>query len=170
MWKVTLFYFGFTLLRKVISLELKLAPYFKLVRLKIKPIAILVTCVFSRVGQITWFLLHLLIMLLNLILLWVWFYNTQLKCPLNENPVHWAYLPNSTSVKSLNCSSSSFWFNTILFSSQKILFIKWLPVFPLIADTSSSACGKTSAFPMLLSQIRNNTYRLSSHLRWGLKS
>ena len=133
-----------------------------------KPMAILAPCVFSHFGRITWFLLHLLIMLFNLFLVWFWFYNTQLKYPLNKNPVHWAYLANSTSVKSLNCSSSRFWFDTILFSSQKILFIKWLSVFPLKADTPSSACSKTSAFPQLLSQIRNSTCRFSFHLRWCL--
>ena len=35
-WKVTLLCFGFALLRNAIGVELKLAPYFKSVRLKIK--------------------------------------------------------------------------------------------------------------------------------------
>ena len=35
-WKVTLLNFGFALLRNAIGVELKLAPYFKSVRLKIK--------------------------------------------------------------------------------------------------------------------------------------
>ena len=109
-WKVTLLCFGFALLRNAIGVELKLAPYFKSVRLKIKSNRDLVTFVFSRFGKITRSLLLLLIILLTFILLWFWFYNTQLKCFLRENPVDWAYLKKDIYVKLLNCSSSRFWF------------------------------------------------------------
>ena len=68
-WKVTLFCFGFALLRNAIGVELKLAPYFKSVRLKIKSNRDLVTFVFSRFGKITHSLLLLLIILLTFILL-----------------------------------------------------------------------------------------------------
>ena len=98
-WKVTLLCFGFALLRNAIGVELKLAPYFKSVRLKIKSNRDLVTFVFSRFGKITRSLLLLLIILLTFILLWFWFYNTQLKCFLKENPVDWAYLKKDIYVK-----------------------------------------------------------------------
>ena len=53
--KVTLLCFSFALLCNVIGVELKLAPYFKSVRLKIKSNRDLVTFVFSRSGKITCF-------------------------------------------------------------------------------------------------------------------
>ena len=64
--KVTLLCFSFALLCNVIGVELKLAPYFKSVRLKIKSNRDLVTFVFSRSGKISCFLLLLLIILLLL--------------------------------------------------------------------------------------------------------
>ena len=111
--------FDFALLRSVIGVELKLASYFKQSDWKLNPIPILVTCIFSRFGQMTCLLLFHLIILLNLIWFWFWFYNTQLKCPLKENPIHSAYLKNSIYVKPLNYSSSRFWFNTLLSTSTK---------------------------------------------------
>ena len=102
------------------------------------------------------------------ILLWFWFYNTQLKFPLKENPVHGAYLENSIYVKPLNCSSSRFWINTVLSSLQRVLFSKWLYVFPLMTDIPSSACNNISLLLQLLGYLRKSTCRFSFHLRWCL--
>ena len=147
-WKVMLLCFGFALLRNMIGVELKLTPYFKSARLKTKS---------NRdLG------------LLPLTFLWFWFYNTQLKCPLKENLVHWAYLKNRINVKPLNCSSFRFWFNIVLSSLQRVLFIKWLSVFPVMTDTPSSACSNTSLVLQLLRYLRKCTCRFSFHLSWRL--
>ena len=140
--------FGFALLRNMIGVELKLTPYSKSARLKTKS---------NRdLG------------LLPLTFLWFWFYNTQLKCPLKENLVHWAYLKNRINVKPLNCSSSRFWFNTVLSSLQRVLFIKWLSAFPLMTDTPRSACSNTSLLLQLLGYLRKSTCRFSFYLGWRL--
>ena len=60
-------------------------------------------------------------------LLWCWFYNTQLKCPLKENPVYWAYLKNIIYVKPLNFSSSRFWIIIVL-SSSWVLVSQLAPI------------------------------------------
>ena len=102
------------------------------------------------------------------ILLWFWFYNTQLKFPLKENPVHGAYLENSIYVKPLNCSSSRFWINTVLSSLHFSCSLNGFPFFPFMTDTPSSACSNTSLLLQLLGYLRKSTCRFSFHLRWCL--
>ena len=158
--------FGFALLRNMIGVELKHTPYLNQPHWKLNPIAILVTCVFSRLGQITCFAPPP--DYTPLTFLWFWFYNTQLKCPLKENLVHWAYLKNRINVKPLNCSSFRFWFNIVLSSLQRVLFIKWLSVFPVMTDTPSSACSNTWLLLQLLGYLRKSTCRFSFYLGWRL--
>ena len=147
-WKVMLLCFGFALLRNMIGVELKLTPYFKSARLKTKS---------NRdLG------------LLPLTFLWFWFYNTQLKCPLKDDLVHWAYLKNRINIKLLNCPSSRFWINIVLSSLHFSCSLHGFPFFPFMTDTPSSACSNTSLLLQLLGYLRKSTCRFSFHLSWRL--
>ena len=142
--KAMLLCFGFALLRNMIGVELKLTSFLISARLKTKS---------NRdLG------------LLPLTFLWFWFYNTQLKCPLKDDPVHWAYLKNRINIKPLNCSSSRFWINTVLSSLHFSCSLHGFPFFPFMTDTPSSACCNTSLLLQLLGYLRKSTCRLSCRL------
>ena len=83
---------------------------------------------------------------------------------------YWVYLKNSTYVKKVkkNVFQSRFWFNTLLFSLQRLLFIKRLSAFLPITDTPSSGCSNTSLVLQLLGYLHNCTCRFSFQLRWCL--
>lgn len=83
---------------------------------------------------------------------------------------YWAYLKNSTYVKKVkkNVFQSRFWFNTLLFSLQRLLFIKRLSAFLPITDTPSSGCSSTSLVLQLLGYLHNCTCRFSFQRRWCL--
>ena len=101
--------FGFALLRNMIGVELKLAPYFKSVRLKIKSNRDLGHLRFLTLWEdnpyftpppdYTPYFYFTLSLVLQ--------HSTEMLSE-KKNPVDWAYLKKDIYVKLLNCSSSRF--------------------------------------------------------------
>ena len=153
--------FGFALLRNMIGVELKHTPYFKSATLKTKSN--------RNLGHLRFLTLRAD----NLFCSSSWLYSFDF--PLVLVLQHSTEMPSQRrpsslgiKVKPLNCSLSRFWFNTVLSSLQRVLFIKWLSAFPLMTDTPSSACSNTSLLLQLLGYLRKSTCRFSFYLGWRL--